>query len=319
MGWVNESKNKQSRDLGIGELAVRVTVFNDGDVPITLPSLILSNVAVWNSERSPTLLLTYTPWRSISRAKKEYPIIPSQEAFFPVTIRPGESANVKMEGTAPWEKDSRSNPSAVLFRTTGFLSERLGFTAVELKSELSIVDQREPIRPTTITPTSDSRWLKVDEGFQFLIPSDWKDKEARGIDSHVGQYGGPRAYLEFDELFGLGHTVEQSQEAIDDLSKKEADPRLLKAGEEVWHVDGRIARFTFSKVDPKVFGKREHANVASLFVPYGSQPGYLSVYLFYSDEDYLQTARQILQSFTWPKKRAEQGAKPTPTRRGGSP
>src|SRR3954471_13409991 len=76
MGWVNDSKNKQSRDLGICELEVRLTVFNDGDVPITLPSLILSNVAVWNSHRSPTLLLTYTPWRLMTRTKKEYPNIP---------------------------------------------------------------------------------------------------------------------------------------------------------------------------------------------------------------------------------------------------
>ena len=150
MGWVNDSKNKQSRDLGICELAVRLTVFNDGDVPITLPSLILSNAAVWNSERSPTLLLTYMPWRLMTRTKKEYPNIPSKEAFFPVTIRPGESAYVKMEGTASWNKDPSSNPNAVLFRTTGFLSERLGFTPVELKSELSIVDQREPVRPNTI-------------------------------------------------------------------------------------------------------------------------------------------------------------------------
>ena len=306
---MKDSKNKQSRDLGICELEVRLTVFNDGDVPITLPSLILSNVAVWNSHRSPTLLLTYTPWRLMTRPKKEYPNIPSKEAFFPVVIRPGEATYVKMEGTAHWDKDPRMNPSAVAFRTTGFLSERLGFTPVELKSELSIVDKREPVRPNTISPTSDSRWLKVDEGFQFLIPSDWKDKEARGIDSHVGRYAGPRAHLEFDELFGLGYTVEKSQKVADDLSKKEANPKLLNAGEEVWRLDGRIAHFTFSKVDPKTFGNREHPNVASLFVPYVGKAGYLSVHLFYADEDYLPTVREILRSITWPERKAQQGAR----------
>lgn len=301
MGWVKDSENKQSRALGISVLTVRLSVFNDGDVPITLPSLILSNVAIWNSERSPTLLLTYTPWRLMTRAQKEYPIIPSKEAFFPVVIRPGESAYVNMEGSASWGTDSDSNPKSVIFRTTGFFSERLGFTPVELKSGLDIVDQREPERPVKVAPTADSGWLKVDEGFQFLIPADWKDKEARGIDSHVGRYSGPRAYLEFDELFGLGYTVERSQKAITELKEKEADPKRLKPGEVVWHVDGHMALFTASKVDPKVFGNREYSNVASLFVPYDGQPGYLSVHLFYADDDYLQTVSQILRSFTWPK------------------
>jgi len=301
MGTVKDSENMQFRELGISELEVRVTVFNDGDVPITLPSRILSNVDIWNSERSPTLLLTYTPWSLMTRAKKEYPIIPSKEAFFPVVIRPGESAYVTMEGAPSWHKDPSSNPSAVVLRTTGFLAERLGFTAIELKSALRIVDQREPVRPIKVAPTGDGRWLRVDEGFQFLIPSDWKDKEARGIDSHVGCYAGPRAYLEFDELFGLGYTVERSQKAVEDLRVKEANPKLLKAGEVVWHLDGRIALFTSAKVDQKIFGNREYPNVASLFVPYEGKPGYLSVHLFYADDDYFETVSQILRSFTWPK------------------
>ncbi len=303
MGWVDDSESSQSRALGICELSVRVTVFNDGDAAITLPSLILSNVAIWNSKGSPALLLTYTPWITVTSAQKKYPRIPSREAFFPVEIRPGESAHVKMEGTVSWDKDPSLIPSAVILRTTGFLSERLGFTAVDLKSGLDIVDRRMPVRPVKVSPTADSRWLKVDEGFQFLIPSDWKDKEARGIDSHVGDYVGPRAYLEFDEVFGLGYTVERSQNAVENLKKKEADASLLKPGEVVWHVDGHIALFTSSKVDPKTFGNREYPNVASLFVPYEGEPGYLSVHLFYADYDYLRTASQILRSFTWPKNR----------------
>lgn len=148
---------------------------------------------------------------------------------------------------------------------------------------------------------AEKTWAKVDEGFQFLLPPDWKQKKVQGIDSHVGNYQGTSAYLEFDEVFGLGYTKERAQEVIDDLKKKEADAKLLKPGEEVWHVDGRIARFTFSMVDPRVFGQREYPNVASLFIPYDGQAGYLSVDLFYASEDYLPIVRRILKSFTWPK------------------
>jgi hypothetical protein len=302
MGWLKDSQSVQSRDLGIGEMTIRVTVFNDGIVPITLPTLMLDSVDPWNSLSSSTLILTYSPYTLITRAQKKYPIVPSKEAFEPVIVRPGECAYVNLKGFLPWSTKTGSNPSSVLFRTTGFLSERLGFTAVELKSDLNIVDQRVPVRPIKVAPTGDSRWLKVDEGFQFLMPADWKDKEARGIDSHVGRYAGPRAYLEFDELFGLGHTVERSQKVIDDLKRKEADPKLLKAGEVVWHVDGRIALFTSSKVDQKTFGNREYPNVASLYVPYEGQPGYLSVHVFYADDEYFETVSQILRSFRWPKK-----------------
>ena len=78
--------------------------------------------------------------------------------------------------------------------------------------------------------------------------------------------------------------------------------KLLKAGEVVWHVDGRIALFSASKVDQKTFGNREYSNVASLSVPYDGQAGYLSVHVFYADDDYLETVSEILRSFTWPEK-----------------
>jgi len=232
-----------------------------------------------------------------------------------MVIKPGECGYVTLEKPRIWVKDKALtylNPTSVTLRTKGFLSERFGFTAIDLTSELSIVDQREPVRPNTVSATADPRWLKVDEGFHFLIPSDWKNMDARGIDSHVGRYEGPRAYLVFDELFGLGYTVERSREAVTDLLKKEADGRLLKAGEEVWRVDGRIAHFTFSKVDASTYGNREHQNVATLFVPYDGQAGYLSVQLFYADEDYLPTVRLILRSLTWPKKGPNKAPEPTP-------
>lgn len=309
IGWIKDSENLSSREVGLSTLSIQLTVFNDSQGSITLPSLILSNVAISNSQRSPELLLTYTPWKLMSATRKQYPIIPSKEAFFPVEIRPGESAHVKMEETASWLNDAGRNPRAVVFRTTGFLAERLGFTLVDLQSPLQIVDQREPVRPVKVAPTADRGWLKVDEGFQFLIPSDWKDREARGIDSHVGHYAGPRAYLEFDELLGLGRTKEETQKVVAELMKKETDPKLLRAGEVVWRLDGQIALFTSAKVDVKVFGNREFPNVASLFVPYEGQAGYLSVHLFYADDDYLATATQILRSFTWPKLAPARGKK----------
>lgn len=164
-----------------------------------------------------------------------------------------------------------------------------------------------PLLIATTVLGAEQPWRKIDEGFQFLVPPDWAQSKVQGIDSHVGVYRGTSAYLEFDEVFGLGYTNEKGEKVIDDLKRKEADTKLLKPGEEVWHVDGRIARFTFSKVDPKVFGQREYSNVASLFIPYDGRAGYLSVHLFYAGEDYLPTVRRILKSFTWPRK--------SPTRR----
>jgi len=151
---------------------------------------------------------------------------------------------------------------------------------------------------------AETKWSRIDEGFQFLIPPDWKQEKVQGIDSHVGRFCGDNAYLEFDEVFGLGYSKTKTREVIEDLKKKERDAKLLCSGEEVWYVDGRIACFTFSKVDPKVFGRRGYSNVASLFVPYEGEDGYLSVHLFYASEDYLPTARRLLKTFTWPKTRS---------------
>ncbi len=194
--------------------------------------------------------------------------------------------------------------AALLLVSWWFIAGRGLQTARHSPESDSVVSTNNPVngKPLSVNLVEvEEPWVKVDEGLQFLVPPDWKKQKSQGIDSHVGRYSGPSAYLDFDEVFLLGYTVEQSQKKIDDLKKQEADPKLLKAGEEVWRVNGQIAGFTVAKVDPKIFGEREYPNVASLFVPYAGKPGYLSVHLFYANEKNLPTVRRMLQSFTWPK------------------
>jgi len=142
-------------------------------------------------------------------------------------------------------------------------------------------------------------WKSVDEGFHMLVPTNWQRLDVRGIDSHVGAYKSETTDLEFDEVFGLGYTTNKSQAAIDKYKKKEANPKLLEEGEEIWHVDGRIARFWSGKVDPKVYGNRRFSNVAELHVPYAGEPGYLSIFILYKSEKDLPAARRVLQSLKW--------------------
>ncbi len=149
---------------------------------------------------------------------------------------------------------------------------------------------------------AEPEWQVIDEGFLFSLPRDWKKEEVRGIDSHVGKYVGKTAYLEFDGVYGLGLTVEETASRIEELKKKEAKPALLKKDEEVWRVDGRIARFEFGKIDPKRFGTREYQNFAHLHIPIEGDPAYLTIYVFYASESDLPTVRRILKSVRWPKK-----------------
>src|SRR5436853_2202696 len=113
---------------------------------------------------------------------------------------------------------------------------------------------------------SEDRWKTVDEGFRMTMPSGWRRQKAQPIDSNCGIYRAERVDLEFDEVFGLGYTAEKARAAIEDLKKKETNPQLLKPGEEIWYVDGRIARFWIGKADKKEYGERRFSNVAQLHV-----------------------------------------------------
>lgn len=148
-------------------------------------------------------------------------------------------------------------------------------------------------------------WKTVDEGFRMNVPVGWQKQKVQPIDSNCGTYNAATADLEFDEVFGLGYTAEKAQTLIDDLKKKEANPKLLGPGEEVWHVAGRIARFWVGKVDSKVYGKRRFSNVADLRVPYAREPGYLSIYILYKSDKDLPTVRRVLQSLEWKKNPAK--------------
>ncbi len=145
-------------------------------------------------------------------------------------------------------------------------------------------------------------WKVVDEGFRFSIPQGWEKIKVQGIDSHVGEYRGKTASLEFDEVVGLGYTNERAQAEIDELKKKEIRTTLLEPGEEVWRVDGRIARYTSGNVDPNRYGKREFPNVATLRVPYKGMESYLEIWVFYESDKDIATAVKILKSIEWKKK-----------------
>ena len=153
------------------------------------------------------------------------------------------------------------------------------------------------------------KWKTIDLGFRISVPSEWQEEKLQGVDSHVGRINGVGAYLEFDENFGMFQRFEERrkelvQERISEMKRQAWYPSFLMKGKEIWHVDGRIARFTFSTVDPKKFGTRPYRNVATISVPYDDPPRYggLQVLVFYENEDFLPTIRQILRSLKWPKR-----------------
>jgi len=143
-------------------------------------------------------------------------------------------------------------------------------------------------------------WRTVDVGFRMTIPSNWQKEKVQGIDSNVGTYTADTATLEFDEVY-MSYTAEKAQAVIAELKKKEADSKLLKPGEDIWHIDGRIADFMIGEVDPKQNGERRFSNVAELFVPYPGQSGYLSISIYYQSEQDLPTVRRVLRSIEWKK------------------
>jgi hypothetical protein len=155
---------------------------------------------------------------------------------------------------------------------------------------------------TACSTLPEERWKKVDEGFSFTIPVDWRKEKVKCYDSNCGTYKGKTAEFDFDEVFDLGYTVAKAQSSIDGLKQKEVDPKLLKPGEEVWHVDGRIAHFTAGNLDPEKYGKRRFSHVATLHVPYAGRPAYLFIYIIYKSEKDLVTVRRVLQSIEWKKK-----------------
>jgi hypothetical protein len=137
----------------------------------------------------------------------------------------------------------------------------------------------------------------------MAVPADWEKVDVQGIDSHVGAYHGETADLEFDDVgvfFGPSPTKE-SKKAIKEFRRKEAHPKLLKPGEEIWHVDGRIALFWSGKADPNENGVRRFSNVAWLDIPYSDSRGYLYISIFYRSEEELPMVRRVLKSLEWPK------------------
>lgn len=146
-------------------------------------------------------------------------------------------------------------------------------------------------------------WKIVDEGFHMTVPSSWKRQRGRPAELKSGVYKSKTAEMKFDEFQDLGQTVAQTQARVNALKKKAANPKLMKPGEEIWRIDGRIALFWIGRADPAQHGKLRFANVASLYVPCVEQAAYLSIRVIYRDEADLPTVRRALESIEWEKKR----------------
>lgn len=127
---------------------VSVFVFNDSANPITLPSKMLHREIV---ERDDTVLVlfSYSPDTFASKSGRR-PVIPSREAFAPITLQTGECMQLEPFRFAVERKDTKSKPVIYMLRTKGFLAVRMGFTEVDLQSELIMPnyeispDLREP-------------------------------------------------------------------------------------------------------------------------------------------------------------------------------
>lgn len=128
--------------------AVSVMVFNDSTGLITLPSKLLQREIV-EQDDAVLILFTYFP-RTFTSKSGSRRIIPSREAFAPVTLQPGECMQLEPTRFAVERKDTQSKRVIYSLRTKGFLSDRMGFTGVELNSELIVQnmevspDRRDP-------------------------------------------------------------------------------------------------------------------------------------------------------------------------------
>jgi hypothetical protein len=148
---------------------------------------------------------------------------------------------------------------------------------------------------------SDGGWRTVNVGFRMTIPADWEKERVVPMDSNCGGFEGETVHLEFDEVYYgmVAGTGTNTPAVIDVLRKKQANPKFLRAGEEIWQLDGRFADFIIGKVEPT--SGQAFTNMARLSVPYPDQSGYLAVYLYYQSERDVPILRRILQSIEWKK------------------
>jgi len=151
-----------------------------------------------------------------------------------------------------------------------------------------------------IAARAEGEWKTVDLGFVLSVPPDWEQVKERGIDSYVGRLKSKDAELTFDEAGSFMYSAGEARLAVANLKRKARNPKLLKVGEEIWIVDGRVADFSIRKPD-FAYGVPPFTNVATLFVPYKGSGGSLSIAIFYRSKDGELTARRILQSVVWKK------------------
>jgi hypothetical protein len=163
------------------------------------------------------------------------------------------------------------------------------------------------------------RWKTAQEGFTFSIPWDWEKRqprptETRRNDARTGEYRGPTAHLEFEEIARGGPSAAEVDDAILLLQQKRASAARRERGESILVIDGRLASFVVRPVDPAVHGIRDFSKVAILVVPYATPPGFLEMRLFFSDDFQLADIHRIFASLLWPKPPLK--AQPSPSSAG---
>jgi len=141
-------------------------------------------------------------------------------------------------------------------------------------------------------------WRRVDaESFSLLVPATWKKLDAQGIDSHVIDYAAEGFKCECDEGAANLLSKESALAEIEDLKKKETDPKLLKRDEHIEKIQGRYAITSVEK-EARYVAYGGYENLAQLYVPYESG-GYVAVRVFFRDLTDLQVALRIIRSIEW--------------------
>jgi hypothetical protein len=119
---------------------IGVYVINRGDYDVILPSKGLGP-SINPAGDQIRISYGFRP-DTLGTRSGQYNIVPPMERFGPVTLKKGECVLLEPLPVTI-EKDVVARRTIVVsFRTSGFLSERLGFTAVELEAELLLLGPR---------------------------------------------------------------------------------------------------------------------------------------------------------------------------------
>lgn len=129
----NSSIPGSDRTLKDG-VVIQVMIVNKGTEEVCLPSRLIGP-EVYKTDDVTRIVFSYIK-DTYSNKSGTYRVIPSREAFAPITLRSGECMIIEPKVLAYELEQLGNNKIVVEVRTEGFLSERMGFTSVILKKEL---------------------------------------------------------------------------------------------------------------------------------------------------------------------------------------